>query len=205
MPSRRHAVTQSRRPMASAASLSIVADSVARSLNAVWMGGYFRGGRCNGGVGEASMYEALQDLGYEFERQHRVERWHIDLALWPLALEIERGFQLPHQDNNYAPDTFGGKKYSRLLSLLDLGWFVMAMRPPYQSGFDGAAQLVIDYLDRIKGGGAPRYVALQQHRNFGRWLRSEGTYTEGSSGWSTSTTSPRCSPPQQCSPCAGAG
>lgn len=125
------------------------------------------------------MYEALRNTGHEFERQHRVERWHIDLALWPLALELERGFQLPHQLDRYDPATKGGAKYSRLLRLLDRGWYVMAMRPPYLTGFDGAAMLVIDYLDQIKTGGAPHYVSLTQYQNHGRWLRSEGTYEAG--------------------------
>ena len=143
------------------------------------MGGYFRGGTSNDGVGEHAVFTALCDLGYEFEHQHRVERWHIDLASWPLALEIERGFQLPHQHNRYEPDTCGGKKYSRLLSLFDRGWYVMAMRPPWKTGFEVAAQLVIDYLEQIGAGDAPRYVALRQYQHHGHWLRSEGTYEDG--------------------------
>ena len=143
------------------------------------MGGYIRGGCSSAGMGELPMQHALGQLGQQFEHQYRVERWHIDLALWPLALEIERGFSLPHQDRNYAPDTFGGKKYSRLLSLFDRGWYVMAMRPPYLTGFDVAAQLVVDYLEQIRAGEAPRYVALTQYQHHGRWLRSEGTYEDG--------------------------
>lgn len=55
----------------------------------------------------------------------------------------------------------------------------MAMRPPYQSGFDDAARLVIEYLLKIEAGEAPPYVALTQYRHYGRWLRSEGTYEDG--------------------------
>ena len=69
------------------------------------MGGHIRGGCSSAGMGELPMQHALGRLGQQFEHQYRVERWHIDLALWPLALEIERGFSLPHQDCNYAPDT----------------------------------------------------------------------------------------------------
>ena len=143
------------------------------------MGGYFRGGITNAGVGEYEMRVALREFGYEFEHQHRVERWHIDLARWPLALEIERDFQLPHDHHGYASDTRGGAKYTRLLSLLERGWFVMAMRPPYRTGFDVAAGLVVEYLLQIEAAEAPPYVALTQYQHHGRWLRSEGTYEDG--------------------------
>jgi hypothetical protein len=147
-------------------------------LHAGHVGGYFRGGGIGYGVTE--MEEALAALGYRFTPQLRVPPgWKIDLALQPLALEIERGFSLPHGDEHFAPDTYGGQKYTRLLTLLERGWHVMAMRPPWQTGFDVAAQLVIDYLDEVRAGEAPPYVALTQYRDHGRWLRSEGTYEDG--------------------------
>lgn len=142
------------------------------------MGGYFRGGGI--GYGETETQEALSSLGYRFIPQLRVDPgWKIDLALRPLALEIERAFQLPHQLHRYPPDTFGGQKYTRLLTLLDRGWHVMALRPPWQTGFETAAQLVIEYLEQIRAGEAPSYVALTQYRGYGSWQRSEGTYEDG--------------------------
>ena len=125
------------------------------------------------------MHRRLTALGYPFERQCRVNRWRIDLALPPLALELERGFGMPHENGSYAPDTFGGKKFARLLSLLDRGWYVMTMRPPWVEGWDEAPQLVINYLREIGAGTAPRYVSYQQHRHHEHWLKSVGTYEAG--------------------------
>lgn len=142
------------------------------------MGGYIRGGGY--GYGTSEMEEALSRLGYNFTPQLRVPPgYKIDLAKQPLALEIERGFSMPHQDGNFRPDTYGGKKYARLLSLLGRGWYVMAMRPPWHTSFDEAAQLVVEYLDQIRGGEAPHYVALMQANGRSQWLRTEGNYEDG--------------------------
>jgi hypothetical protein len=59
-------------------------------------------------LGESFMHELLIQRGYPFERQYRVDRWRIDLALPPLGLEIERDFWLPHQLDSFEPDSFGG-------------------------------------------------------------------------------------------------
>lgn len=109
------------------------------------------------------MHGLLQARGFEFERQYRVERWHIDLVLKPLAFEIERSIGgLPHCLKSSRPDTYGSLKYQRLLTLLDQGWYVMAMYPPYIEGWDTAPDVVIDYLTQIKAGTAPHYVGVQQ-------------------------------------------
>src|SRR3954471_18266521 len=123
------------------------------------MGGYFRGGAANDGWGESAMHERLVARGYDFKRQFRVDRWHIDLALPPLALELERGFWMPHDLESSGQGTVGGLKYERLLTLLDRGWYVMAMRPPYSVGWDTAPLLVVEYLEQIEAGVAPHYVA----------------------------------------------
>lgn len=137
-----------------------------------------RGGPSNDGIGEYEMHERLAALGYLFERQYRVDRWHIDLALPPLALELERGFSMPHDDCHYRSDSFAYKKYTRLLTLLERGWYVMTMRPPWIDGWDEAPQLVINYLKEIEAGTAPNYVSYQQYRHHGHWLKSVGTYED---------------------------
>lgn len=125
------------------------------------------------------MHDYLLERGYPFERQFRVERWHIDLALWPVALELERGWTMPHQDGNHEPDTFGRKKYERLLSLLDRGWWVMTMRPPYITLWDEGVQLVVDFVEAARAGEGPKYVSVQQYRHHGHWMRTEGNYADG--------------------------
>lgn len=125
------------------------------------------------------MHEYLNERGYPFERQFRVDKWHIDLALWPVALELERGFSMPHQDGNHRDGTFGRQKYDRLLSLLDRGWWVMTMRPPYITLWDEGVQLVVDFLEAARAGVGPNYVSVQQYRNHGHWMRTEGNYADG--------------------------
>lgn len=125
------------------------------------------------------MRRALVARGYDFEQQYRVERWRIDLALWPVALELERGFSMPHQNHTFREGTFGRKKYERLLSLLDRGWWVMTMLPPYITLWDEGVQLVVDFVEAARVGEGPNYVSVQQYRNHGHWMRTEGNYADG--------------------------
>jgi hypothetical protein len=49
----------------------------------------------------------------------------------------------------------------------------------YIEGWDEAVDLVIEYLDQIKAGTAPQYVAVDQYNNHEHWMRVEGTYSDG--------------------------
>jgi hypothetical protein len=131
------------------------------------------------GQGEEQMHRYLTKDGLDFERQFKVDRWRIDMARYPVALEIERGWFMPHE-HEWQPIEFPeGKKYRRLLTLIDRGWHIMAMRPPYVYGWGEAVQLVREYVDAVEAGSAPPYVCLRQKNNDGDWLRLEGTYSEG--------------------------
>jgi hypothetical protein len=123
-----------------------------------------------------------------FVPQYRVNQetpkryYFIDLARWPVAIEVEGGLRLPHHCQTFDPDMIGYHPYRRLLWLLSQGWHVIAVATPYPGTRDqwrALADQVLTYTLAVDSGvDVAPYMAFIA-RTDGEWLVTEGWLREG--------------------------